>query len=934
MINVRNLSVSFGNDNVLKDVNIEFPSKGIVVLLGESGSGKTTLLNCLSGLQKYKGSINYDGLLLEGLGLTELNNFRLKNIGFVFQDFKLFNLDTVEHNISFPFDVLNLSSETSIKRRVEDLLLLVDMKNKQKSCVKNLSGGEKQRVAIARALVNDPAVILADEPTGALDENNALKIMSLIKSISKNKLVIIVSHDEELMSKYADYIVRLKDGVVSSNYKVKTQVAKENISLINNKRKKRRPYIPLRFLLRHTMQNAKEKKWRTILVNLITSLGLIGVGLASSISNSISTNIKEACANLLDSDQIVISQNEKNKITQVESCDEVEIKNLKSSYSNYIEDSGCIYQTDLNKLFVDENDFYICSNTTNFLLNGYNANHLNNFFWLDESEENFYPSKPQNMEDDEVVISLSVGAISNICFQLRIQRTVESFIEYFEENDIYLVLKTRNKNWQYYDEQLFKIIAFTLDYENKIYHINHYWNKVILEDTMRMVSKLNLSSIDYYPWTIKKLNYVKAKMDKRDEFLRLSRYDESLNEYLFEIGSKSYFPSLYKVDEEVKTIDRLIVFKNKNNGIPLRLKNTIDEVLPENNNVIFGSNGGYAVYKEAMLMGFSNFMYFSFDKKLLKETLEDYSNTNTQINQSVVLPHNVESGHFTKTIQNGVIFLQIPNNFKNNYISMSLDEIVISKGLYDSFTGNNKNIMTLAFTIKEEKLASGKILRDYRYVDLKVVGVINEEKKAIYHNENWLIDFFQTRLGVSIFNLSLSDVVIELQDGSDVSNALEKAKKAFPNYEVTNPSNSINEGIDSVCQKLEIVIFTVSSVAIIIAIFLLTICNYLHVLEIKRDIGLARCIGVSNIEATKFIIVHAFLLGILSFIISSFELIILNFVISKILSQEMGTKLLFSINPLSIFYMFIVSIAISLLSSLVISISLRKFSPLDALKIM
>ena len=934
MINVKDLCVSFGNYNVLNNINIVFPNKGIVVLLGESGSGKTTLLNCLSGLQKYKGSIKYGEILLENLSLTEINNFRLRNIGFIFQDFKLFNLDTVEHNISFPFDVMNISSETTIKRRVEDLLLLVGMKEKRKSSVKTLSGGEKQRVSIARAIVNDPAVILADEPTGALDEHNAYKIMDLLKTISMNKLVIIVSHDEELMRKYADNIIRLKDGEIVKNYSVNNKICKENLSLINNKRKKKKPYIPLRFLIRHTIQNAKERKWRSILVNLVTSLGLIGVGLASSISSSISVNIKEACANLLDSDQIIISQKDPSRITQIESGSKDEIDYLRSNYGDYIEDSGCVYQTDLNKLFVDQNEFYIYSNKTNFVINGYNANHISNYLWLDESQENFFPYKPDYMENDEVVISLSVGAISNICYQLRIQRTVESFIDYLENNDLYLVLKTQNKSWQYYDEQIFKIIAFTLDYEYKMYHTNHYWNQYILEDTMRMVSKLNLTSIDYYPWTIKKLNFVKVNLDKRDKLLQLSRYDELLNDYLLEIGSKSYFPLLYKVDEEIKNIDRLIVFKNKSKGVPLRLKRNIDEVLPENNNIIFGSSGGYVVYKEAMLMGFSNYTYFSFDKKLLKNTLDDLSLANSQTGQNVVLPQNIESGHFTKSLQNGVIFKQIPNNLNNLFRVTSLDEVVVSKGLYDSFTANNKNIMTVAFTIKEEKLPSGKILRDYRYVDLKIIGVINEERKVIYHNEDWLVDFFQCRLGVSIFNLFLSDIVIELEDGSNVNYALEKAKKAFQNYEVTNPSNTINEGIDSVCKKLEIVIFVVSSIAIIIAVFLLTICNYLHALEIKRDIGLARCIGVSNLEATKFVIIHAFLLGFLSFIISSFELIILNFVISKILSQEMGTKMLFLVNPMSIIYMFLVSIVISLLSSFVISIKLRKFSPLDAIKIM
>ena len=214
MIKITNLSKCFGNTLVLKNIDLSFPRNGIVVIYGPSGCGKTTLLNCISGLIQYEGSINVDSINIEVLNEKQMSDFRIKNYGFIFQDYKLFENETVNENILFPLKSISNLSKEKLNRKCSDLMEIVGVSNLDNQYVKNLSGGEKQRVCIARALVNEPKIILADEPTGALDSENGDKIMHILSEISKSALIIIVSHDKELCDKYADEIIYLKDGKV------------------------------------------------------------------------------------------------------------------------------------------------------------------------------------------------------------------------------------------------------------------------------------------------------------------------------------------------------------------------------------------------------------------------------------------------------------------------------------------------------------------------------------------------------------------------------------------------------------------------------------------------------------------------------------------------------------------------------------------------
>lgn len=201
----------------LDDVSINFEDKGIVFLLGKSGSGKSTLLNIIGGLDKFdNGDIIFKDISCKNFKQKDFDSYRNTHIGFIFQSYNLFNQYSIEDNISI---ALELQGKKINKDLISNSLKNIDLEGFEKRKPKELSGGQQQRVAIARALVKDPTIILADEPTGALDYNTGKNILQKLKDLSKDKLVIVVTHDNEFAETYGDRIIELKDGKIIDDRK-------------------------------------------------------------------------------------------------------------------------------------------------------------------------------------------------------------------------------------------------------------------------------------------------------------------------------------------------------------------------------------------------------------------------------------------------------------------------------------------------------------------------------------------------------------------------------------------------------------------------------------------------------------------------------------------------------------------------------------------
>ncbi len=221
MILINNLNKYYNSGSekyhALNNINLELPDKGFIFITGKSGSGKSTLLNIIGGIDSYdSGELIIDGLNTNKFRKKDFNAYRNSYIGFIFQEFNVIKNLNLFENIALSIQLQNKSVKEN-HNKILEVIKMVGLDGKEKRKMNQLSGGERQRVAIARAIVKSPHVIIADEPTGNLDQKNRDIVMDILKNISLDKLVIVVTHDQTLAKKYGDIEISLKDGKIIKN---------------------------------------------------------------------------------------------------------------------------------------------------------------------------------------------------------------------------------------------------------------------------------------------------------------------------------------------------------------------------------------------------------------------------------------------------------------------------------------------------------------------------------------------------------------------------------------------------------------------------------------------------------------------------------------------------------------------------------------------
>ena len=299
----------------LKGINIEFRESEFVSILGQSGGGKTTLLNIIGGLDRYtSGDVIINGKSTKDFKDRDWDAYRNYSIGFVFQNYNLIPHQTVLSNVEL---ALTLSGTSKKERKERAIKALEDVGLKEQIYKKpnQLSGGQMQRVAIARALVNNPDIILADEPTGALDTKTSVQVMEILKEISKTKLVIMVTHNPDLAEKYSTRIIRILDGKITDDSNPYKNEKKETYDKKEVKRTSMRFFTALNL----SLNNLMTKKGRTILTSFAGSIGIIGIALILALSTGIQNYISKVEEDTLSSYPITIDESTIDTAAMIES---------------------------------------------------------------------------------------------------------------------------------------------------------------------------------------------------------------------------------------------------------------------------------------------------------------------------------------------------------------------------------------------------------------------------------------------------------------------------------------------------------------------------------------------------------------------------------------------------------------------------------------
>lgn len=352
MLTLKNIKKIYeqSDEAVLDDINLTFNRDEFVSILGCSGAGKSTLLNIIGGLDcKTSGKLLINGKDIYKYNDSNLDYYRKNNVGFIFQNYNLIEHLTVYENVMLP---LLLTNSKNKHKRVLKMLDKVGLKDKKDSKICDLSGGQKQRAAISRALINNPDIILADEPTGALDYKTGYEIMNLIKKLSKNKLVIMVTHNKVLAKKYSSRIIYLDKGRVISD----TNPSKKKKIYFNMKYNGRN--LSIKNALLYSIKTIKAKRKSFLLTSLASSIGLILVALIISVSNGLKKEMNSYEKNVLSSVPIIIpsvktkisdkSKMPKNKLYSYDYKEESKINPINEDFVKYINKMKTKLSCDIN----------------------------------------------------------------------------------------------------------------------------------------------------------------------------------------------------------------------------------------------------------------------------------------------------------------------------------------------------------------------------------------------------------------------------------------------------------------------------------------------------------------------------------------------------------------------------------------------------------
>lgn len=468
---------------VLNNISISFPNKGLICLVGDSGSGKSTLLNIIGGLDIADGG----KVLLDNINILNIDGAYYRNqlVSFINQNYNLIDKYTVLENILLPCEVRRKNKVYNLNK----ILRMLKIEHLKNNKVMYLSGGEKQRVTIARCLIQNTKIILADEPTGALDSDNAYKVMKILKNLSRKRLIILVTHNMELANIFADNIIKIQDGKIISNNKIDNGKFKIYPKIkCDNK-------IKLRFIskIKYAFKNINNKLLRNILTTLAFTIGLFSLGIVLSIKDGFNKELDKLSVSSLFSYPIVISKNgyvdEFNN--KYENRNGVNVK--KGSFvSNNIDDKLINLVNNLDKKYVKGISYY---RDIDSLFNSVAyVNPCNDYFYLINGRmpENDYEVLVLYDEDNSISDRLynyldveNNGLINNVFRvgdkELMITGIVRSSNDYFKELSGILYSNTL------FDSEITDIYIYANDLEAKNYIKDYLKDYNVLDNAEEVI---------------------------------------------------------------------------------------------------------------------------------------------------------------------------------------------------------------------------------------------------------------------------------------------------------------------------------------------------------------------------------------------------------------------------------------------------------------
>lgn len=907
----------------LNSISLEFTKNEFVSILGPSGCGKSTLLNLIGGLDRAsEGKIIIDDKDITSFTSKEMDIYKNQSVGFVFQNCFLISQLSVIENIILPLKVRG-ENEKKIKDKAIELLKKFNIEELKDKKVNQLSGGQAQKICIIRAIIGEPKVILADEPTGALDSKSSKEVMDVLKSISKDHLVIMVTHNEELASTYSNRIIRLLDGKVISDDSINENDL-TSLSLYENN-KKSKNHLSFLITFKMAIKNLINKKWKSIITSISNSLGVIGIGfflaLNLGFSNYSSRLSREQAMSLpvvLSSYVVNTKTDEFNKVNaSIEYPSSQEIYpsvSLSSSYSyksnkfsnkyfsylsslkdegilsDYILSYGSSYSFNLTTKFpqsidskYDEVYQKVDTSTSSYNYYASTASLPTNIFHVlygDLSSYDLITGKLPTEENELVLVVNKYNAIS-----FNILRKLGFYSSYDKEDDV----KTT-------DDKKVKAISFNdvLNKEYKIFSNNEFYtlsssynmsDQLLPERKMDIYSEsADLTSL-YNDETkgikLKITGILRPKANVSINILSPALcYLPSLQDKLVSLNEKSTFSSSFKnsycLKEQIK------------NGVSLSKDVILTNLLDELSTLYFSykndSSNGFPINKFNEII----YKYFTF-----------------------FVPY--KEGYYYTSVTS---FL----NSSREHSSSLVDESLIDLSMDDS-----ELEMKILSLFKKLDLNDEKSIKKTYDDFLSIISLLNAYS---------LIDsvvLFPTDLNNRSVLLSKLDSYNVIKENSS-SNASNSNEQIFYQNEYDN--DMINDIKDAI-SLTNVILIAVAIISFIVSIFMTAFMITNNVLERQKEIGLLRGIGTSKISIASIFVFESTILGLISGIIGSLVTYIFSFPVNNLINSMYSNYKIGQIACFTFYHALIViltSLIVSLLASFIPAYLASKNDPIKSLR--
>lgn len=918
MLEINLKEKSYKNEVILKDINYCFNDAGMYSILGESGVGKSTFLNILSLIDSnFIGEIRLENKSISSLNELDKRKIRLDNFSFVFQSFNLLENDTVLNNLLLTFDSLSTLNKDNKVHKIDQILTYLNIYDLKFNLVNNLSGGEKQRVAIARALITNPKVIFADEPTGSLDDKNQDEIFSLLRNLSKDILVIVVTHNKEQAYKYSDYVLKLKKDRIEEE-KIENN-EKEKVKILKEKHLNKAGRISLRFKISHFISLIKFKKKRYAAMFSFLSAMFFIIGFSSYISDSFSSVMVDSFGNLMGENSLILKRkNDDSSIISYLSASKEDVLTILDNEEN-VDYVGASYSNDFSSFFIDQNYVSLINNKNKEIeLSSYKIENFIDFDYVStfKNFENIYPSFSKKLKDGEVVISISNEDMLDLTKKLNIKENYESLGNYLIDNNFSIYISLKNYSWGYLDEQLLSLKAIVPGRENKVYSTNSFFNEYLIEECMRFPSTLSIQEESEDPWTLKKSYYFHTEESASSTINKLIKESTYYN-YVFDHTSYDYNYFSSEEDE-----NKIYCFKALKKSIDLNIVNNLSKNI-NFKKYYFSTDNGYVNYG-SILTGFARPTFFSFHKNKIDSIIDLNSKITLDEFYSLSVEENVLEGNYLKQTSDIVRFSSLFNKEINGTYPESDDEIAISQGFIDLINIENPlNKIIYITTINKIVQSKDNLYPEFKTISLKVCGITSSNRVEIIHNNDFSLTLFRDLFKISSFELNVNNVTFLLNEMIPDSD-IEYLNSLYDGYEFIAPLNEIEKSIDETLSTISYFLYLFSFVVIFASLILLSILNYLSFLESKKETAILILLGFSNEEILKEYFFNSLLINFISMIGSSIMIFLSYLLMPYVMKSIFGSLSSVFISFTPFLYMFLVIMILSFLSLVLIYFPLKK----------